>query len=67
MRPLTARQMTALRWVGREFVNGITMRSMPSLIRRGLVVAEKDRHRRLTGHYHLTDAGRAELSSVGGS
>lgn len=62
MRPLTYRQTKALMWVDREFVNGITMRSIPSLIRRGLVVAERDHHGRLTGRYHLTDAGRAELA-----
>lgn len=63
-RPPTERQLNALRWVEREFVNGITLRSMPSLIRRGWVVAEKDRYRRRTGRYHLTDAGRAALAGA---
>lgn len=60
MRPLTQRQRRALRAVHAGCVVAMHERSMPSLIKRRFVTAEKIGGR-LTGRYFLTAAGRKEL------
>lgn len=59
-RPLSDRQMSALVMCGREFVSYYTGVSMPSLVKRGLVL-DHGRYHVPRGHprrYEISEAGR---------
>ena len=62
---LTERQETALKMVGLGYIPTYIVRSLPSLIRRGLVVQEMVSGRR-TGRYFLTEAGAEEHDRIRG-
>ncbi len=65
--PLSRRQEVALSGVGRGFVSHYTGKSLPSLIRRGLVHEERTRstvNGRPQSVYTLTEAGRATVAEI---